>query len=174
MAWECSLGAFPGYLEYHFDALQFFFLKKIYLILHLLWMFCMHACMCTRGMPGSLESQKRSLDPLEQEFRMVVNHQAGAGNWACTICENSNCSYLLSYYSSPLAGFLLLLCMCTHVVPSTVIRSQFSCSPAEAGDWPQVARLTQHAPLPTEPHCPSVSGSLFGFFWWFLTLLFES
>lgn len=116
----------------------------------------MHVCMCTRGMPGSLESQKRPLDPLEQEFRMVLNYQAGAGNWACTVCENSNCSYLLSYYSSPLAGFLLLLCMYINVAPTTILRSQFSSSPAGSGDWLQVVRLAQHAPLPTEPHCPSL------------------
>lgn len=41
-------------------------------------MFCMHVCMCTMDMPGSLGSQTRLLDPLEQEFTMVMNHQVGA------------------------------------------------------------------------------------------------
>lgn len=107
----------------------FFFKRYILFYICCEYFACMHAC-APEACLAPWKSQKRSLDPLKQEFRMVVNHQAGAGNWACTVCENSNCSYLLSYYSGPLAGFLLLLlCMCTHAVPSTINRSQFSCSP---------------------------------------------
>lgn len=45
MAWECFLGAFPGYLEYHFDGLQFFFKDISYFtcVVNVL-----HACMHVR------------------------------------------------------------------------------------------------------------------------------
>lgn len=63
--------------------------------------------------------------------------------------------FLAKLLLQPLGRLLLLLCVCTHVAPSTIM-SQFSPSPVGSGDWPQRARLAQHAPLPTEPHCPSL------------------
>jgi hypothetical protein len=40
-------------------------------------------------------NQKRSLDPLELEFQIVVNHQVGDGNLTCVLCK-SNKGYDLS------------------------------------------------------------------------------
>ena len=41
--------------------------------------FCLRVCRCTVGMPGALKGQKKVLDPLELEPRMVVRHHVGTG-----------------------------------------------------------------------------------------------
>lgn len=37
------------------------------------WVFCLHAYLCTRCMPNALRAQKRILDPLRLELSMVVS-----------------------------------------------------------------------------------------------------
>lgn len=40
----------------------------------------LHLCICTMCVPGAIGGQKGSMDPLELELWMVVNHHVGAGN----------------------------------------------------------------------------------------------
>ena len=40
-----------------------------------IWVFCLHACLCTTCVPGNHGSQKRVLDFLGLEIHMIVSHR---------------------------------------------------------------------------------------------------
>lgn len=50
-------------------------------------------CMCTRCMSGAQGDQKRTLDPLELAFQMVVRHHIGAElSFHCPLLTSANSS----------------------------------------------------------------------------------
>jgi hypothetical protein len=41
---------------------------------------CLHICMCTVYVPGTLRDQKKVSDPLKLKLQMVICQYVGAGN----------------------------------------------------------------------------------------------
>jgi hypothetical protein len=55
------------------------FFKDLFVIV-CVWVFCLHACLCTMLMPSAHKGQRRMLNPLEQEVQTVVSHHVGSEN----------------------------------------------------------------------------------------------
>lgn len=49
-------------------------------------------CMYTTCMPGVLEGQQRTSDPLGLELQMVVNCHVGTSSQTQVLCKNNKCS----------------------------------------------------------------------------------
>lgn len=72
----------------------------MYFVWHV-WVLCLHECMCTICVLGTLRGQKRASDTLELELHMVVSCLFGAGNWAEVFYKSSKYYELLSQCFSP-------------------------------------------------------------------------
>lgn len=57
-----------------------FILRKIYLFLFYVWVFCLHICLCTTNAHSALSGRKRLLDLLELELQRVVICYVGPRN----------------------------------------------------------------------------------------------
>lgn len=57
---------------------RFFFFKIVYV--YLAFMSVLSVCICTIYMFGASRGQKRALEPLKLQLRMVVSHRVGTGN----------------------------------------------------------------------------------------------
>lgn len=79
--------------------------------------------------PGSLREQKRVLEPLESELRVVVNFHAGSGNQTQVLSVRAVSIFLITEPSLQLPHFYLLkdrVSLCGLCCPGT-------CSIDEAG-----------------------------------------
>lgn len=71
-------------------------------------MFCLCVCGGGSGMPDSKGGQKRILDPVELESRMVVSHRVGPGNQTWVFLKNKR-TYLTTESLLQLSMFYFLL-----------------------------------------------------------------
>lgn len=118
----------------------------------------MNVYLYTTCVLGARRSQKRALDPLELELRMVASHHVSAGNQIWVLCKSSQCStaqpslqvpptsdffFLMSYRES-LYDFLFFLWDCSSLVGSVM----------------------QFQPPQSGPHRVMLCSSLFCRAWW--------
>lgn len=75
------------------------------------WVFCSWACLCTMRMFGSHgtkawcpQRSERVSEPMELDLWMAV----GTGNQTLVLWKKSQCSWLLSHFSNPTSGNVLL------------------------------------------------------------------
>lgn len=67
-----------------------------------MWMgVCMYICVPLTCL-ASEEFRRGRWTPLELELQVIVNHHVHTGKWTQVCCKNSQCSYPLSYFPSPI------------------------------------------------------------------------
>ena len=71
---------FPSGSTYDIAKIQNVFYSLFKNLFLCVWIFCLHACLCTRSVSGTCEGQKRALESLKLVLQMVVSHHVDAGN----------------------------------------------------------------------------------------------
>ena len=66
--------------------------SQLKIIILCVWVFCLHAYLCTTCVPDPLRGQKRASGSLELESQKVMRHHVGAGKWIQVFCKSSQCS----------------------------------------------------------------------------------